>query len=119
VAVSATLGNHAALATPTRVCAASSEFCAAETSGRRTSTVLGTPAGIVGSAVLHAPGATVKLEATSPTSTASACSSSARRRSSASASDSVAATSVLARATSSSATSPARQRRSVSASVSR
>jgi len=119
VAVSVRLGNHAAFATPTRVCAASSEFCAADTSGLRLSTVLGTPAGITGSAVFHSATPSVKLDDTSPISTASACSSSARRRSSASASDSVAATSVRARATSSSATSPARKRRSVSESVSR
>ena len=87
--------------------------------GTGTLIVPGTPAGISGSALFHSVTGIEKLDATSPTSTASAFSSSARRRSSARASDSVAATSVRARATSSSATSPARQRRSVSESVSR
>ena len=46
--VSATLGNHAALATPTRDCAASIVSAPPRRPGRRVSTVLGTPAGIGG-----------------------------------------------------------------------
>ena len=57
-AVSETLGNHAAFATPTRACAASIALCAAETSGLRVSTVLGTPAGITGNAVDQSASAT-------------------------------------------------------------
>ncbi|MCY1213142.1 hypothetical protein D9M72_249050 [compost metagenome] len=112
-------GNHAVCATPTRACAAMTALCAADTSGRRVSTVDGTPGGITGSAVPQSSGRMPKLEAESPTSTASACSTWARWRSSASASDSVDDTSVCTRATSSSAMSPACWRRCVRRSVSR
>src|SRR5260221_10289279 len=63
LAVSAKLGNQAAFATPTRVCAATSEFCAAEMSGRRVSTVLGTPAGTAGRTVFHLSAGMTKVEA--------------------------------------------------------
>ncbi|MDT4857378.1 hypothetical protein FQZ97_918010 [compost metagenome] len=116
--VSDTLGNHAAWATPTRACAASSEACAAATSGRRASTVPGTPAGMTGRERAPLMAASAKPEAGSPTSTASACSSSARLRLSANTSASVAASSVWMRITSSSATSPASKRRCVRRSVS-
>ena len=71
--VSASAGNHAPCATPTRACAASTAAWAADTSGLRARTVLGTPGGITGSAASTAAGGSEKPVATSPTSTANAC----------------------------------------------
>ncbi len=107
LAVSETSGNQARRATPARASAACIASWAEATSGRRASTVLGTPAGTPGSAPFQSAGASANCVGNSPSSTASACSCSARSRSSASACEFVAATSACTRARSSSATSPA------------